>query len=98
MRISDWSSDVCSSDLLERPRLEPLALRTGENDSTCRAVAAADQARLSLIGKKAFGDCLHRSPLRHGSGMVERYARFPNFSDSAKNGQASCRERECQSV
>src|SRR3546814_11774306 len=30
MRISDWSSDVCSSDLLSKPQQLPLALeRTG---------------------------------------------------------------------
>src|SRR3546814_5273479 len=35
MRISDWSSDVCSSDLLSvQPRVRPAALLTAQNAAT----------------------------------------------------------------
>src|SRR3546814_14658419 len=34
MRISDWSSDVCSSDLSSRPRAPGCASRTGGGDSS----------------------------------------------------------------
>src|SRR3546814_6527283 len=37
MRISDWSSDVCSSDLLHRPRAAALADRESAlQESPCR--------------------------------------------------------------
>src|SRR3546814_7086231 len=33
MRISDWSSDVCSSDLLPKGKLKTLALKDGYKDN-----------------------------------------------------------------
>src|SRR3546814_9216615 len=37
MRISDWSSDVCSSDLLKPPRTVRAARQILDADARCRA-------------------------------------------------------------
>src|SRR3546814_13849100 len=50
MRISDWSSDVCSSDLLEQPHLAgPAPLRGPRPARGVALVAAADAALRVLI-------------------------------------------------
>src|SRR3546814_15350810 len=60
MRISDWSSDVCSSDLSTHPcgagscptgRAAPAAGRSGppSSDAACRAVSSSDHADVKLI-------------------------------------------------
>src|SRR3546814_10660434 len=43
MRISDWSSDVCSSDLLAagRPRITDIVPATGVDDDELMAIAVA---------------------------------------------------------
>src|SRR3546814_16992475 len=57
MRISDWSSDVCSSDLCAFPRLSALA-------------RSADQlARIEQAG--GIEACLHPAQRRQASGAVE---------------------------
>src|SRR3546814_4368199 len=85
MRISDWSSDVCSSDLLDRRArqldrtadgLEAAALRMRHLDD-----GAADAQRLVVhqllhVHDRAAGDVV----------LVEQI------------GRASCRERVCQYV
>src|SRR3546814_10930281 len=47
MRISDWSSDVCSSDLqkLKKAGDEPPVLRLAENPDILRAIATTDARR-----------------------------------------------------
>src|SRR3546814_5862158 len=61
MRISDWSSDVCSSDLLlvDRARRQPLRLelRGIENDANLAAdPAVAIDARHAGDGEQLLGD------------------------------------------
>src|SRR3546814_10354342 len=62
MRISDWSSDVCSSDLSTHPcgagscptgRAAPAAGRSGppSSDAACRAVSSSDHADVKLINR-----------------------------------------------
>src|SRR3546814_19773844 len=51
MRISDWSSDVCSSDLADALLLahhgqQPFWLRGGNRGDLCRRAAGRDQAVL----------------------------------------------------
>src|SRR3546814_13187054 len=46
MRISDWSSDVCSSDLGARLRPEPLAVKIAGED-------------ISLSAQRSVADALH---------------------------------------
>src|SRR3546814_3609843 len=88
IRISDWSSDVCSSDLLLRPcplgcvalRVEPV-----EHTPEVRGVALDGRAAerdLELIDRQsaqALGN--HRLGVR-----------------TLEIGRASCRERVCQYV
>src|SRR3546814_4831106 len=58
MRISDWSSDVCSSDLLK--------LQPGESfnkASETRKTLRGNEVHAALADKKRFGDAwAHKSP------------------------------------
>src|SRR3546814_3623532 len=58
MRISDWSSDVCSSDLLK--------LQPGESFSKAsetRKTLRGNEVHAALADKKRFGDAwAHKSP------------------------------------
>src|SRR3546814_13713192 len=58
MRISDWSSDVCSSDLLK--------LQPGESfnkASETRKTLRGNEVHAALADKKRFGDAWpHKSP------------------------------------
>src|SRR3546814_10249096 len=64
MRISDWSSDVCSSDLLANERMVEAALPAVTHHMHHELVALGDAQRLLLYGA-AVGidvDLGHRSP------------------------------------
>src|SRR3546814_11406007 len=82
MRISDWSSDVCSSDLCSGSRrIERRAARqcTGGLDGShagagCRAAGVGQTRGDSYSGSRAAQ------------------------TGDRKNGRASCRERVCQYV
>src|SRR3546814_11597463 len=101
MRISDWSSDVCSSDLLYRVffNLAHNALEAG--------------ARELHLAARPVRDFLVIDVEDDGPGMPEEAKRniFKPFAGSAReggtglglsiaqeNGRASCRERVCQYV
>src|SRR3546814_10708391 len=62
MRISDWSSDVCSSDLAEIVEAEPDSERDELVEQLCCAAAVAQ--------KNAFGH-LDFEPLRRESALRE---------------------------
>src|SRR3546814_10130160 len=92
MRISDWSSDVCSSDLVEREgnraRLTP---ETGAEGFGAGEVAAADQqfetGKISQqFGKPSAEDAiaaenqgLHRHNMRslYSGGAIQQFTRLP---------------------
>src|SRR3546814_4296261 len=88
MRISDWSSDVCSSDLREHQRQGDVVLfrlldqRVGKPGADIGFAAAT--RRLDLVEAKP----------RHGA-AEERRGLAHRFAES---GRASCRERGCQYV
>src|SRR3546814_3458916 len=86
MRISDWSSDVCSSDL------RPIALR---QRSDARGQAGFRESKGTNTERKIScrWSCF-------GALISERRARAvsPGLAQSPKIGRASCRERVCQSV
>src|SRR3546814_20257592 len=100
MRISDWSSDVCSSDLVARAdtrRVETLDARQHGLDKRQRHAeplreigeVGAQIARLVDQRDNLFGD--HRLDAREA------------FADLRQQmlvaiGRASCRERVCQYV
>src|SRR3546814_4124599 len=83
MRISDWSSDVCSSDLAEPAR--------GADYPAGDFAAVGDE---DLV-EHALPLLL--SPPRQGEGWVGMGFAWPR-SAARKIGRASCRDRVCQYV
>src|SRR3546814_5293747 len=87
MRISDWSSDVCSSDLrFERHFRHDLSLRPAEMREQDRAAALRHDVadcRADRLHAREVGD----APVAHGHVDVD-----------AQIGRASGRERVCQYV
>src|SRR3546814_9095564 len=87
MRISDWSSDVCSSDLfLDPAQGEALGLQRLHDGAEQAVVAQAVEADAGeeLEGQAIGPELGHARPL-HGA-------------DQDPIGRASCRERVCQYV
>src|SRR3546814_12659547 len=89
MRISDWSSDVCSSDLL--PTTHGTAF-----DGLYQADAFAAFAKLLIYIAAAISIVI--APRFFAVGGIPR-AEYPLliiFASVGKIGRASCRERGCQ--
>src|SRR3546814_18851360 len=114
MRISDWSSDVCSSDLVFKGHFAKERQEVDAHDVGLRfhisGIAFAQRDDLELAGKR-FGGILEagagwRSPTptidrRAGIGdsSLGRAAQQRNATASALEiGSASCRERVCKYV
>src|SRR3546814_15552879 len=102
MRISDWSSDVCSSDLA-RP---PLALSAAVIALFAIGHGFAHGSEMGA-GASAYpfaGGFLIATALLHGLGLlVSRWAtgaaqRRVGRATGLEIGRASCRERVCQYV
>src|SRR3546814_4140664 len=85
MRISDWSSDVCSSDLLDLGVGRVVVARIAE----ARAAGRADAARRALEG----GGMVHRRDQR----LVLRVDEAERLGGQ-EIGRASGRERVCRDV
>src|SRR3546814_3774083 len=84
MLISDWSSDVCSSDLRRPPAAVGALAR--------RRYLACAAALVIALGDALAGGCGGRS------GAVE-FRSVGQFQPVvAQIGRASCRERVCQNV
>src|SRR3546814_1663173 len=49
MRISDWSSDVCSSDLISHANWSPIHGRRGQIERNVRVVDVSDAGDWSLV-------------------------------------------------
>src|SRR3546814_2109779 len=84
MRISDWSSDVCSSDLTARQR--------SGNRGIVMAVTGNWKLATSLILASSLAGCAASAPMIRGLPPVQVTA------SGEKIGSASCRERVCQYV
>src|SRR3546814_11386915 len=95
VRISDWSSDVCSSDLLAG------AVIALHHDAAIMCKARQDRergVRIKHIGRIDIGYALVR--LRKGGDFqidVDPEC-LPGVHDLVEIGRASCRERVCQYV
>src|SRR3546814_15059550 len=81
MRISDWSSDVCSSDLstanTARPACPNLSLRAGrEGDEAIEQLPA----RKHLSGERRYGE--------------QRIAAAQQFGEEQKRRRPRCRDRK----
>src|SRR3546814_10880640 len=91
MRISDWSSDVCSSDLCAAFELDAVdvgvgGVRGNADERVADSVAVGIEARGArdlhvLIAAEEAGEPYVHAPVQHG-----------------EIGRASCRERVCQYV
>src|SRR3546814_17461306 len=110
MRISDWSSDVCSSDLFAerdrsggifRPRSANASTGTSsrseprpENGPTHWTKTAQTNHRSNDVPAPAFW-CATGSSTDE---LVEETTRFPcgQRRHVLENGRASCRERVCK--
>src|SRR3546814_17926747 len=107
MRISDWSSDVCSSDLISPPRHQ-LQVDSASFDSvlppgrgTIRAVARpltdinGERRRAHMIPALTYDD-----GETDDSGHATREGRVAALARAlvAEIGRASCRERVVQYV
>src|SRR3546814_1943127 len=96
MRISDWSSDVCSSDLFQAVEVkDPLRtkqLRVGLTQlgeegaiQVFRPEVAGGSLLLGAVGQLQFEVVAHRLKTEYGV-------------EARQLGRASCRERVCQYV
>src|SRR3546814_17379161 len=102
MRISDWSSDVCSSDLLDVKDL------TKQNDykrtflglNLLGYLAPSDwTVRPYLLGNVNGHSLKFLSERTGGGGVGAGLGAFFNLSQNLDEiGKASCRERVCQYV
>src|SRR3546814_9840213 len=88
LRISDWSSDVCSSDLAQQP------LGLVQIEPTGRLV---EQQHPRVVGERP-GDLDHLALV--GCERADRPARIDLDPERVEqqNGRASCRARVCQYV
>src|SRR3546814_15568763 len=103
MRISDWSSDVCSSDLV--------CAQVMGNHTTCTIAGASGHFELNVFkpvliysllqSAKLIGDACDSFRANCVEGIEadeERIATLMRQSLMLAIGRASCRERVCQYV
>src|SRR3546814_9933172 len=99
MRISDWSSDVCSSDLLTREWAGKQSLKVTIDCETAIGVIEADERRLKQALYNLVSNAIKFTP---PGGRITLSARREDqqvsLTVSDKIGRASCRERVCQYV
>src|SRR3546814_19516099 len=101
MRISDWSSDVCSSDvvdILHRDAADDALRQIGADRELALLVEALDLGRACTEADIGDNAQRHRSAGLRGDGQVldrrQPLARAFRKRD-AESGRASCRERVC---
>src|SRR3546814_10495090 len=87
MRISDWSSDVCSSDLLGKERLDDYLRRFGFGAKTALD-SPNESAGIMRDTDDYSGTSMGSIPIGQGISVTALQ----------KIGRASCRERVCQYV
>src|SRR3546814_2040092 len=91
MRISDWSSDVCSSDLVGAGRRVGGG---GQRDGLAAADLHAELAEQQIFRTEVM------PPLRDAMGLVDGQQLDVRAREQRRRqlGRASCRERVCQYV
>src|SRR3546814_14577201 len=101
MRISDWSSDVCSSDLIKNVDEADLAIHTIVKAVSFKPVNEQDNAHqcdhednapayIRQSGKRRAA--AEKGCNRTAGRFVDSHMRFGKYK---KIGRASCRERVC---
>src|SRR3546814_13469753 len=89
MRISDWSSDVCSSDLpISRRRIAQELAKLGLRDGAVATCAARSTSSTREANRKSQRGGVVKADVRQGSAPV----------GGGQIGRASGRERVCQYV
>src|SRR3546814_13875018 len=92
MRISDWSSDVCSSDL---PGRYSTLVAMGLNDRISSVRAVSRDARVDDNRYAPDPDAVYDNRRRGGERL---YQANVTSSRAVEIGSAACRERVCQYV
>src|SRR3546814_15158656 len=97
MRISDWSSDVCSSDLERLPARDQ---RTGEDDGYGYSATARspDSSTEPPPAQAATPGLCATSTRPWERRKIAQEANCNARMESAQIGRASCRARVCQYV
>src|SRR3546814_5253216 len=97
MRISDWSSDVCSSDL-DAASVAPTMQAALDNwaEAGPRLIALAEDLNHDAIPKERFHERDAASPLPRAYQWADGSAYVNHVA--LEIGRASCRERVCQYV
>src|SRR3546814_12904887 len=111
MRISDWSSDVCSSDLIPRRNTGPRPTRWEIRGIRCLPMPRYKRPRYIHVYRDKHGKqriYYNRpgskkiplpGPINSEAFMVAyQKAVEGEAQQTAQIGRAPCRERECQSV
>src|SRR3546814_18470395 len=106
MRISDWSSDVCSSDLYDQQQVVQMRREIVEAQDTTafhRApVADGEQPRQPppAEARRGIGDDIGCAVGEDEAGADEEAGgyRRPEFLQPIQNGRATCRDNGCPSV
>src|SRR3546814_16173492 len=100
MRISDWSSDVCSSDLEQV--VERLGAIAGNDHRIADVVLAEGPQRERLVVRIVFDQpnrlLEHVRPRSEGEVEGGALAYLAGRPQAPENGRAPCRERVCQYV
>src|SRR3546814_21085559 len=98
MRISDWSSDVCSSDLVRADDADDAAGRQGEGqilEQQLVVIGFRQICHLDHLAPEALGNLDDDLRLAGGAVFLCLDALVEALD---KIGRASCRERVCQYV
>src|SRR3546814_8780166 len=91
MRISDWSSDVCSSDLPDAP-----VTLVYVDDVVERFIELMDGAD-AAVDAEGFATLTPQYTTSVGE-LARQIKIFRDSRDTLEIGRASCRERVCQYV
>src|SRR3546814_2838823 len=97
MRISDWSSDVCSSDLADATRQSVHRFEVA--DAHVRTARLQPLVEVGVAGA-GEGAAVVKWPVNHerGIGLQRAIETGKHRLDLRKIGRATCRERVCQNV
>src|SRR3546814_5954982 len=97
MRISDWSSDVCSSDLQEPFEQEAEQLKRRILEGECRPVEQLQQP-VAMVKLHQRRDTRMVEPAIGLGAQVAKLVLAQRIADERGHqiGRASCRERVCK--
>src|SRR3546814_14193426 len=103
MRISDWSSDVCSSDLADalfgKARIDGIALDPDPSSTQTLGGRSGRPGAEEWVEDDVSGSCRSQDDAIQESFRLLGRMRFPTVQLQALEiGRASCRERVCQYV